>query len=224
MIYDKEQLDKYIDLGDIIGAMLNDYSPNIICTSHRWLLDSLPKRAIYYEMYGDLLLESTERKKILDVGGGYCSLSDILIKKHDYKLLDIMAHDSHLVLRHMENDLDRSFWINKDWYDFKPGRYDIVIANDIFPNVDQRLDLFLKRYIPRAKEIRMSLTYYNTPRFYHTKRLDADEIFCQVSYDWEQIEKILYRYVGKKVEDTSSNMTSIFENGRCVFILNTDSK
>jgi hypothetical protein len=224
MIFDKEQLDKYISDGDIIGNMLDDYTSDIILTSHRWLLESLPKRAIYYELYGDLILESTKGKKILDVGGGYCSLSNILIKNNDYKLLDLIAHDNHLVLRHIENDLGRSFWINKDWYDVKPDRYDIVIANDIFPNVDQRLDLFLKRYIPRAKEIRMSLTYYNTPRFYKTKRLDADEIFCQVSYDWDQIEKILYRYVGKKLEDTSSNITSIFENGRCVFILNTDSK
>jgi hypothetical protein len=41
---------------------------------------------------------------------------------------------------------------------------------------------------------------------------------------WDQVEKILYRYVEKKLEDTSSNITSIFENGRWVFILNTYSK
>jgi len=208
MIFTKKELDKYILEGDIIGSLL--YDNDNMFTSHKWLVNSLPKRAIYNILYGDLL-ESKTSKKILDIGGGFCSLTNILVEKHDYYLLDIMAHDE-------TNDLG-DFLIKESWYDFKPDEYDIVISNDLFPNVDQRLELFLKKYIPLTKEIRISLTYYNTPRFYTTKRVDADEIFCQLAYDGCQVKNILEKFFDENFEDLLLNPPSLFSNGRYIKII-----
>jgi len=94
-----------------------------------------------------------------------------------------------------------------------------VIANDIFPNVDQRLELFLERYLPVSREIRMSLTYYNYSKFYITKRLDADEIFCQLAYNGEQIKNILNKYINEDFDILLKKMPSLFQNNRLIFII-----
>lgn len=216
MIISKKQLDKYKLTGDIINKLLKNDPSCDLFISHKWLLNSLPKRCIYYEIYGDLL-KSKKPKKILDVGGGFCAISKILLEKHNYQLLDIMAHDKHNFnyLNYLKYDMD--FWINDDWYNNTPETYDIVIANDIFPNVDQRLELFLEKYIPITKEIRLSLTYHNIPKFYITKRIDKDEIFCQLSYNGKQVKNILKKYKVKNINMLLKNRTSLFQNGRHVF-------
>jgi hypothetical protein len=219
MIFTKEKLNNYISNGDSVLALLNSaYVEDVSFISHKWMLDSLPKRAIYNEVYGDLLL-SKGSKKILDVGGGYCALTRFLIGNHDYHLLDIMAHDNHNKLRDIESGLNKKFWIDQDWYSFEPETYDIVIANDIFPNVDQRLELFLRRYLPLTKEIRISLTYHNTPWFYTTKRVDGDEIFCQLAYNGEQIKLVLDKFFDKDFEDLLIEQPSLFPNGRQISII-----
>ena len=65
-----------------------------------------------------------------------------------------------------------------DWFNFDPKdiRYDTVVSNDLFPNVDQRLDEFIEKYIAHAREIRLSLTYYNVRKTYQVKRVDGDEV------------------------------------------------
>lgn len=209
MIFTDKEVKDYMDKDDIISKLLDN--DNNTFTSHKWLLDSPPKRAIYDNLYGDLL-KTNSSKRILDVGGGFCSLSKILIEHHDYHLLDIMAHD---------NDVDDlgDFLIKEDWYKFVPDKYDIVIANDLFPNVDQRLELFLEKYLPMTKEIRMSLTYYNTPKFYTTKRIDADEIFCQLAYDGRQVKYILEKFFDGNFEELLLELPSLFSNGRQINIL-----
>lgn len=164
--------------------------------SHKWLVDSLPKRMIYWHVYGDLLQPTAKPQRILDVGGGYCSLSRLLLQKHDYTLLDIMAHDDHNQVETLEKSLGKDFWVNSDWYQFNAeGRYDLVIANDLFPNVDQRLELFIDTFLPLSREMRLSLTYYNYPRFYAVKRLDADEVLCLLAWDGRQVRHSLGKYV-----------------------------
>jgi len=210
MIFNKEKLENYILKGDVISDLLAKNKSDAAFTSRKWLDHSLPKRAIYDNLYGDLL-KMKSSKKILDVGGGFCSLSDILVNNHDYHLLDIMAHDDVSSLG--------DFLIRKDWYEFVPDKYDMVISNDLFPNVDQRLELFLEKYLPITKEIRMSLTYYNTPRFYITKRVGADEIFCQLAYNGHQIRDILKKFFDGNFEALLLTLPSLFQNGRQIEIL-----
>lgn len=118
---------------------------------------------IYSHLYGDLLKPRGLRRSILDVGGGFTALSRLLIRQHNYHLMDILAHDPPEMLRSVEGHLGQAFWISADWQAAEPGLYDIVIANDLFPNVDQRLSLFLRKYLPICAEMRLSLNYYNTP-------------------------------------------------------------
>ncbi len=196
-------------------------------TSHKWLLDSVSKRLVFYYMYGDLL-EDGEKKSVLDVGGGYTSITKEFIKRHDYTLLDIMAHDDHSKLKKLERKIGVPFWKNTDWYNFKlKKKYDLIIANDLFPNVDQRLEAFIKKYLPVAKEIRISLTYYNSPRFYKVKRFGADEIFFIVPWNEVQVAQALTpfkKYIARyKSAIFKKHSKSIFANGRSVVMIKISS-
>jgi hypothetical protein len=193
-------------------------------TSHRWLVDSLPKRMISYHMYGDLLNNKGEYKKVLDVGGGYTALSRLLIESYDYTLLDIMTHDDHQVLLNMERSLGKRFWENADWYQFDPGGgYDLIVANDLFPNVDQRLDHFLEKYLPLCREMRISLTYYNSPRWYRVKRTDADEVFHMMAWNGDDVSRVLQKYVHRisepRLELFREDGPSLFANKRQVCLV-----
>ena len=96
LIFD-EQLQEEYKKSDVILNLLSsvEKSEDRQFTSHRWLLESLPKRMIYHYMCFDLLGPTVKRRKILDVGGGYTALTRILLQHHDYFILDIMAHDDH---------------------------------------------------------------------------------------------------------------------------------
>lgn len=189
-------------------------------TSHKWLLESVSKRLIFYYMYGDLL-RSSEKKTVLDVGGGYSSITKQFVSRHNYTLLDIMTHDNNQVLKKIEKKTKVSFWENNDWYKFKPQKkYDLIIANDLFPNVDQRLAVFIDKFLPTAREIRISLTYYDSPRFYKVKRIDADEVFFIVPWNGVQVAQALTPFK-KYIAHYESNIfkrqsKSIFANGRTV--------
>lgn len=208
---------------DIVLNLLNSVAQQADSefTSHRWLLESLPKRMIYYHMYGDLLESESRRKRVLDVGGGYTAISRALVQNHDYFTLDIMAHDNHELLRDVQESIGKEFWINADWYEFDAsGGYDLVIANDLFPNVDQRLLLFLDKFLPICGEMRVSLTYYNTPRWYKVKRTDGDEVFHMMAWDGVQVVRVLEKYVERiqepRLDLLLKNPASLFANNRQV--------
>jgi hypothetical protein len=106
-----------------------------------------------------------------------------------------MAHDNPQSLKTLEQTIGRNFWINADWSTFTPAiEYDVVIANDLFCNVDQRLAMFIEKFLPVSAEIRLSITFYNTPRYYTVKRVDADEVFNIISWDGAQVKKALHKF------------------------------
>lgn len=220
-LYTKLDREGYLSRGDWVFDLLSSF-PQLGSefASHKWLLNSPEKRSIYEIIYGDLI--SKGGKKILDVGGGFCSISNILIKKNDYQLLDIMAHDDTELLKD-------AFWINSDWNSHMPKeKYDVIIANDLFPNVDQRLEEFLDKYLPHCDEMRLSLTFYNNKRSYKVKRVDADEIFHILAWDNMRLLRSLEKYK-EKIEnyDSSALLTassSVFNNGRHVCIINLKNK
>jgi hypothetical protein len=151
-------------------------------TCQRWLRDVPAKRFVFAKLYGDLI--NGPRRKVLDVGGGLTSLTRLLAQRNDYSLVDIMAHDDPDQVRQALDSMPGIKVIMQDWYEARlEDHYDVVVANDLFPNVDQRLELFLQKTLPLAGEIRLALTYYATPRFYRTKRVDADELLCMLAWD-----------------------------------------
>jgi hypothetical protein len=206
-------------------AMLMDESrtgEDEALTCQRWLRDSAAKRLVYDRLYGDLL-KTASPKKILDVGGGLTSLTRVLTASHDYTLLDLLAHDGALAADFVASCGKPGFLRKTDWYSWADtGSYDIVIANDLFPNVDQRLSLFLERFLPRCRELRLSLTYYPDPRFYLTKRIGADEIFCMLAWNGEQtrntLEKFGARIIDPNLDLLDNPVSSVYPNGRQVCI------
>jgi len=152
-----------------------------------WLKDSITKRCIFWQLYGDLLKKNTNM--VLDVGGGVTPYTSVLNKScKEYLLCDILAHDQFL------RPMVQNFLYEDDWFLLEPKSIDIVIANDIFPNADQRLDLFLDKFLPYCQEIRMTITFYNNNRFYMVQRLNAEEKLVFQAYNGEQCRNILIKY------------------------------
>lgn len=190
-------------------------------TCQRWLTDSAQKRFATDALYRNLL--TTTGQNVLDIGGGLTTLQRLLAKNHDYELLDILAHDGASAVDRFL-DAAPSLKLHKvDWLEWRPTRhYDVIVANDLFPNVDQRLALFLDAYLPYAAEIRLSLTFYNTPRYYPTRRLDGDEIMYLMAWNGEMLEIALRRYADR-ISNYQPGLCatasgSIFPNGRQVVI------
>lgn len=196
-------------------------------TGDRWMLDSSPKRMVYAAIYGDLFQHDDRRKKVLDVGGGFCSLSPRLVQAQDYDLVDICSHESADQVSKIEAIIGDSRMHKVDWHAYfkniRGHHYDIVIANDLFPNVDQRLELFLKSALPHAKTLRMSLTFYDQPRFYQVKRVDADEILWYLAWNQSILEATLRpfadRIIDGRMQPIRPAESSLYPNGRHLLLL-----
>lgn len=219
----QEHLDKYKENDWIAWLMKENTSPGEEqIRTNEWMENMENKRFIYSIVYGELLSERTQ-KKVLDVGGGYSSLTKVLAANSEYTLLDFMAHggEEHMKENAKKHNIN---WINADWYNAElDDQYDVVIANDIFPDVDQRMELFIDEMLPRCKELRLVLTYYNIPRFYTTKRMDDSEILTFLSWDGEITALKLMKYKERLIDTSEKDLremqndkTSIFRNGRQV--------
>ena len=196
-------------------------------TCQQWLINSEAKRMIFKELYWDII--NSTGLKILDIGGGLTSFTRQFARNHDYTLVDLLAHDDEIKAKSFANEAKKDFIHICDWYDVKDlGKFDIIIANDLFPNVDQRLAIFLDRFLPKAKEIRLSLTYYNEPRFYKTKRLDADEFFCMLAWNGEVLANILQNYkkhiIKANIDLLREENISLYPNNRQVCIVKMKAK
>ena len=227
LIFQESHLKSYLQHDCILNQLnQSEFTIDKSFTSCKWLEDSAPKRLIYYYMYQDLLEKSNISLKVLDVGGGYSPLTRIIINNHNYKLLEIFAHDNNEKLENLKSTYNnKSFWYITDWYNYTPeSSYDLIIANDLFRNVDQRLQLFLDKYLPISKKIRLSLTYYNEPRFYRVKRTEADEILWLLAWSGEYLALTLEKYK-ERIENPSFDLLlkvheSLFPNKRQVVMVN----
>jgi len=221
--YTNDILKKYMKNDWIYNLLLKNMTvgeENI--KTNKWLIEMDNKRLIYADVYGDILRGETDSElKVLDVGGGINSLTKVLASNSSYYLLDFLAHggDEYLKTSCGEYNI---FWIKSDWYEALTDKYDVIIANDIFPDVDMRLDLFLQKALPRCKECRLILTYYNSPKFYMTKRVDDSEIMTFLSWDGEILGMKMEKYLARMdatmqdLEEMKYNYDSIFRNGRQV--------
>lgn len=191
-------------------------------TCQRWLRATPPKRYAADLLYGDLL--ASEGLTILDIGGGLTSVSRALALRHHVTLIDVMAHDGDERVRRFRQGSPQLDIVTTDWFEAALlGPYDVVIAADIFPNVDQRLELFLERVLPLANELRLSLTVYNQPRFYATRRIGADEILNVLAWNGKVTRAVLQPYQDRiegpdlAVFDNEDDV--VFANGRQVIML-----
>ena len=191
-------------------------------TCDEWLRSSLPKRYIFNNFYSDLL-HSDEIKSVLDIGGGVTSFTEQLVTKHHYFLAELLAHGGNEYIENLESEGNRKFLLCNDWFEIESRNYDLVVANDIFPNVDQRLEMFLDKYVPLARRIKLSLTFYEDQRFYFTKRLGCEELLCYLAWDSDKIIQVLRKYKDRIVgydESVFDDLAeSVYPNGRHVCLL-----
>lgn len=212
---------------DSIAELLasNDPGMDAALTCQRWLMDSPVKRFICAELYGDLLQSSEDREKyVVDIGGGLTSLTRRLASQNRYQLIELMAHEKEETISRFKRDIDYDFISVSDWHATTlDGPIDVVIANDLFPNVDQRLELFLDKILPICREVRLSVTFYNSPRFYLTRRIGAEEILCVLAWNGAMIKNALEKYKVRierpdfDLFDAKSD--SVFPNGRQVCLM-----
>ncbi len=183
------------------------------------LLKSSIKRFIFYEMYKNIIY-SSKKLKILDIGGSLHLLSKLISDKHDYILCDTKNYKSQT----FKNAKIKMKFYNCDWYylpKFKKNSFDIIISNDLFPNVDQRLSLFLSKFVKYGKKLIMSLTCtehkYN--KFYQAKRLDKNEILTILPYNKDNLFRILRKNKINVTENSYQKSPNLFHNGRNIYIL-----
>lgn len=216
-------VDRYSRNDDVLQWLdenKNYISEGMICDD--WLCESLPKRCIFNELYGDLITTKS-RLRVLDVAGGITRLTSYLAKKHEYVLSEVLAHDSNEAARYVEKIAGHDFIVRGDWSDLPSLKFDIIIANDIFPNVDQRLDSFLTVWLPRCSKMRISLTWYESERFYHVKRIDADEQMCMLSFNSDRLIDCLQKWTSRIVDLDFGVLKGpthdLYPNGRQVCII-----
>lgn len=134
---------------------------SIKAVANDWLLKQPWKRSLALHVFGDLLQETSARLRILEVGGGLSALTRALAVRHDYSLIELATHEHGADYRRFEELVGASFVTIGDWSEMHlEGPYDVIIANDLFPNVDQRLHEFVEKACPLTKELRFTLTYY----------------------------------------------------------------
>lgn len=221
--YQKSDLEIYLQ-NDWISKLLSEEECEAEkeIRTNEWMRSMENKRMVYADVYGDLLTKyegRQNRKRVLDVGGGFSALTKVLARNTDYTLVDFLAHGGNEYVRKQDIHL-----IERDWNEAKlEGMYDLVIANDIFPDVDQRMELFIDRMLPICRELRLVLTYYNSPKFYTTKRTDDSEIMTFLSWDGEITALKLKKYIHRlfdtptgQLEEMKDNFSSIYWNGRQV--------
>lgn len=214
-IYRQKDLEDYLR-NDWILSMLeeNAVQQEESIRTNCWLREMENKRLIYADVYGDILTEKYTGSRILDVGGGVNSLTKILARNTEYTLLEIFAHDN------IPLDYFNRYSIHviqNDWHMDDLSIYDVVIANDLFPDVDQRLELFLDSFLPRCREMRLVVTYYNQPRFYAAKRLDDREILTFLSWDGEITAMKLRKYIDRMMDTVSEDLLSMIDERESIF-------
>ena len=222
----RSEIDEYLR-DDWVLEMLSGSSERAddALGSQRWLRQNPPKRCIVSALYGDLLRTRTDLD-VLDVGGGLSSLTRVLTRRHRYVLNDLLAHDRQ------GDDAAPSCCPDlvvhaEDWYEFLESgsnqQWDVIIANDLFPNVDQRLPVFVERALPACRMLRMSLTFFDHPHWYRAHREDAEEIFHMMMWTRSQLVSFLRgvesRIHGTGLDALEARGESVFENGRQVCIL-----
>lgn len=209
---------------------LDLFNPNfeeskLICD--KWLSESVAKRYIYNLIYSDLI-DHKIRYNILDIGGGVTSFTPKIIESNEYTLCDLLNHGGKDILSSYLSK-GQSIIIEDDWMSLLPrlsGKkfvFDFIIASDIFPNVDQRIDYFLDKFLPYTKQIRMTVTFFYQQKFYKVKRTDAEEILFMKSWDIDDVKRFLLKYKNRIInfdeKILSSSNNSLFKNGRQVLFL-----
>ena len=166
-----------------------------------WLLRQPWKRVLAHQLFHDLLGATASRRRILEVGGGLSVLTEQLARRHDYTLIELATHETQENYRKLEAHLGRSFITLGDWRDLPlADAFDVVIANDLFPNVDQRLYAFVDWIWPHCRELRLSLTYYENTAW-QVRRTNSGEHLTVCPWGLREVRVFLDHLVSSYPRD-----------------------
>lgn len=164
---DADFVEEFLPLGDeLLAERIRDTTKlldglGVRGAANEWLERMPWKRALAAALLGDLLQEGCPRRRVVEIGGGLSALTLLLAERHDYTLVEMASHEAADAYRAVEAATGLSFAQIGEWsVTDVPAAVDVVIANDIFPNVDQRLPEFVERFRTGKAELRLSLTYY----------------------------------------------------------------
>jgi len=224
--YTQKDLDSYLARDSIsswLAANTTEKEEKLGC--NKWLTTTPIKRLIFNDIYANLLGEE-RGKNILDIGGGVTAYTKILGAFHDYTLIDLLSHDDQLIAENIFREHNITF-LKDDWQNVSfSNKFDIVICNDLLPNVDQRIKMFLEKFLPISSSISILLTYQNNDRFYKVKRTDADEIMFLQAWSGAQLRQVLEPIFPELEEDVLqgliTNRPSPYENGRLTSLLRVE--
>ena len=143
-----------------------------------WLLKMPWKRSLAWLMYGDLLGNRAAPRNILEIGGSLSYITLELARRHRYRLLEKANHETADDYRRIEQHLHLDVVQIGDWFDYDVSLQplDLLIANDLFPNTDQRLYELIDRFLPLINELRLSLTYYEDTFFEVTRDTSGERL------------------------------------------------
>lgn len=179
----------------------------------RWLMESPAKRYIYDLMYGDLVGKKQEIS-VGEIGPGPGRSSLWVTEGRESVLID--SHPDFSSENGIHGDWSTS------WSHLNECR--LVIANDVFPNVDQRLLHFIQLFLDSsAREVRITLTFFKDIREYLVKRVDAEELLTFKAWQPFEIKSVLNEAFPDEratIEQTFLRLpNSIFPNNRLVIML-----
>ena len=137
-----------------------------------------------------------------------------------------MVHGGHEDIQKLSEQHGK-FWVGTDWYTFNVSKsYDIIICNDLLPNADQRLEAFIDKFLPCCDKLIMTLTCYDSDKFYEVTRLDAEERLTIKPWTSELTDLTLARALSRHCRNYTSLIPNqneedsrLFENGRIVYRL-----
>lgn len=179
-------------------------SLDIQAVANDWLQKQDWKRVLAYQLFHDLLNDASPHCRILEVGGGLSALSEQLARRHDYTLIELATHETEENYRKLEAHLGKSFITLGDWSDVRlDGTYDLIIANDLFPNVDQRLYAFTDWAWSHAKELRLTMTYYENT-VWKVRRVQSNEFLTVCPWGLREVLAFLDHLVSRHPSDCPS--------------------
>ena len=223
------------------GKVYEKYLPNIIRTNklfennnikgeaNRWLLSMDWKVPVAGLIFSDLL-NTNSKLKILEIGGSLSWFTLELLRKHHYTLIEKCFHENKTDYENIQKIVDKNFVCYDDWFNFQSqDKYDIIIANDLLPNVDQRLYEFIDKFVPITKKIRLTITY-NENTFYEVKRLKSGETLYMKPWGLRNIKDFInYLYESYNITTDRDKVFSelkyrslkgiVFENNRNILFI-----
>lgn len=194
---------------------------DLICS--QWLRNSPGKFEAFQRCYRGLVGGGIPKGRIVDVGGGLNHITEHLLESGGYVLVDPIHHLSTGEKKLLTRIGEKDWLVKQDWADSNFNNCDMIVANDLFPNVDFRIGKFLRTvHDSNAFELRMVLTVHHDERALHVKRDETGESLTVIPLPVREVVRELESFapnVDFRQLLARPNHQSGWPNGRYMYFL-----